>query len=59
MAVQINEVVIKASVTGNDCNNNNNQRRDSESASAGGSSQVSPNDVLELVEEVLTTKKER
>ena len=57
MAVQINEVVIRASITGNECNTD--KKKDTESAATDESLQVSANDVLELIDEVLTNKKER
>jgi hypothetical protein len=59
MAVQINEVVIRASITGNECNTADRDKTDAQNATAIGSSQVSSEDVLELIDEVLTTKKER
>ena len=59
MAVQINEVVIRASITGNECNAADKDKTDAKNATAIGSSQVSSEDVLELIDEVLTNKKER
>jgi hypothetical protein len=56
MAVQINEVIVKAIITGNECDN---EKKPDSTASADKGSSVSTNDVLDLIDEVLTNKKER
>jgi hypothetical protein len=57
MAVQINEVVVRATITGNECGNE--KKADHVNAAMDKAPSVSTTDVLDLITEMLTTKKER
>jgi len=56
MAVIINEVIVRAIITGNDA-----EKKDESSAADASESiaAVTKNELLELIDEVMTNKKER
>lgn len=56
MAIQINEVIVRAIITGNETN------RDSEVATTSSNekiAEVTKDELLELIEDVINNKKER
>ena len=56
MPVQINEVIVRAIITGDD---NNRQTESATTTSTGTISTVTKDELLELIEEVINDKKER
>jgi len=55
MPVQINEVIIRAIITGNDTG----QQQQHENSTAENMANVSKEEMLELIDEVINDKKER
>ena len=56
MAVQINEVIVRAIITGD---GNNTKNESATSGSKENIAEVSKDELLELIEEVINDKKER
>jgi|GEM_PF-6594174 len=56
MAVQINEVIVRAIITGEE---NNNRNETASSGSKENIADVSKDELLDLIEEVINDKKER